>query len=89
MDVYEVAQEVNDRVNGGDESKYPTTLLLVTEVLYAFKPIDYFRFFTREVAYGAIDEFIMERIGDYNGDDSLGPMVELQDFFNSVNQVVV
>ena len=90
MNVFEVAQEVNDRVNDGDESKFPITLLLVAEVLYAFKPIDYFEFFTRQIAYsGAIDEFVMERIGGYNENDSLEPMVELQDFFNTINQGLV
>ena len=83
MNVYEIAQEVNGRINSGDESKFSTTLLLVTEVLYACKPIDYFGLYTRGIECGVADEFIMERIGNYDENDSLGPMIELQDFLTT------
>ena len=89
MNVYEIAQKVNDRINDGDESEFSTTLLVVTEFLYAFKPINYFGWATRGVACGDADEFIMDEISIYNENDtndSLGPMIELQDSFNNMNQ---
>ena len=39
MNVYEIAQKVNDRLNDGDESKFPTTLFVVAEFLYVTKPL--------------------------------------------------
>ena len=70
MDLYEVARKVHDRVNGGDESKFPKTLLVVAEFLYVCKPINYFGWCTRIIARGDSDEGIISACGDYD-DDSL------------------
>ena len=88
MDVYEVAREVHDRVNGGDESKFPKTLLVVAEFLYVCKPINYFGWCTRSIARGDSDEGIISACGDYY-DDSLGPIIELQGTINDMRQGLV
>ena len=91
MNVYEIAQKVNERLNGGDESKFPTTLLVVTEVLYALKPLNCFGSVTRVITYGGnnIDEYIMNHIDIFNeivtDNNYLETTIALQNYFNTVN----
>ena len=91
MNVYEIARKVNERLNGGDESKFPTTLLVVAEVLYASKPLDYFGSITHVITYGGgddIDEHIINLIrilNENNTDDYLGAVIELQNYFTTIN----
>ena len=70
MNVHELARKVHDRVNGGDERKFPKTLLVVAEALYASEPINYFGWCTRSIECGYSDESIVRFCGDYD-DDSL------------------
>ena len=88
MDVNELARKVHDRVNGSDESKFPKTLLVVAEVLYACGPMNYFGWCTRSIARGDCDEDIIKFCGDYN-DDSLEEKNRLHDSFNNMRQEVV
>ena len=39
---YETARRLNERLNDGDESKFPVMLIVVNELLYAVKPFHYF-----------------------------------------------
>ena len=88
MNVYEVAQEVNGRLYDGDEDMFPRTLLVVAEVLYALKPVDYFGWITRGVARGGFDQLIIEHSGNIL-DDSLEGMIEVHDLFIDEGQLSV
>ena len=52
MNLFELAHQVNDRLNGGDEGKFPITLIVVSEILYALEPINYFNSNTYWVSSG-------------------------------------
>ena len=88
MNVYEVARKVHDRVNGGNESKFPKTLLVVAEALYASEPINYFGWCTHSIECGDSDESIVRFCGDYD-DDSLEEKNRIHDSFNNMRQEVV
>ena len=87
MSVNELARKVHDRVNGGDERKFPKTLLVVA-VLYASEPINYFGWCTRSIARGDSDGGIIRLCGDYD-DDSLEEKNRIHDSFNNMRQEVV
>ena len=93
MNVFDIAQSVNFRLNKGDESKFPKTLLVVSELLYALKPFDYFGCFTYMVSCGDVDNNIMDLIHiyeyEYENDDYLGSMIELQNTSTLANQVFI
>ena len=66
MNVYEIARKVNDRLNDGNESKFPVTLLVVGEILYVMKPINYFGFIKHCINKRCYDDVIRDVIKDYN-----------------------
>ena len=88
MNVNELARKVHDRLNDGDESKFPKTLLVVAELLYAIEPINYFGWCTRTIARGDSDEGIIRFCGDYD-DDSLKEKNRLHDSLNNMRQEFV
>ena len=88
MNVYELARKVHDRVNGGDERKFPKTLLVVAELLYASEPMNYLGWCTCSIARGDSDEDIIRLCGGYD-DDSLEENNRLHDSFNNMRQVIV
>ena len=88
MNVNELARKVHDRVNGGDESRFPKTLLVVAELLYASEPINYFGWCTRTIARGDSDEGIIRFCGDYD-DDSLEEKNRIHDSSSNMRQEVV
>ena len=58
MNVFELSHQVNDRLNGGDESKFSITLAIVNEILYYRKMVFSFKESVNLISRGDFDERI-------------------------------
>ena len=78
MNVFDIAQSVNDRLNGGDEGKFPVTFTVVNEILAAHKISGLLKGFARMVSEGDFDEEIMSRVRVFN-DENLRRLIMFDD----------
>ena len=88
MDVYEIARKVHDRINGGDESKFPKTFLAVSGTLYVCEPINYFGWCTRSIARGDDDECII-KFCDSHDDESPEGLTKIHKSFDESRQSII
>ena len=63
MNVFELAHQVNDRLNGGDESKFDMMFIIINEILFTFTLVSRdISFEMGMVSEGNFDGIIMEVI---------------------------
>ena len=63
---YDLARLVNLRLNDGDESKFSVMLIVIGEIQYITKPINYFGVVNKIILAGKFDEVIISKTECYN-----------------------
>ena len=80
MNVFELAHQVNDRLNGGDESKFDMMFIIINEILFAFED-RYGTFEGKMISEGVLDDNIMAIIELYMDDIDLEDELSMVYFF--------
>ena len=82
MNTFEAARLTHDRVNGGDENKFPVTLAIVTEIILLCKiRLSLVESAISVISSGAVDGHVMFFIGELDDESELKMMENVQNFF--------
>ena len=85
MNVFELAHQVNDRLNDGDESKFDMMFIIINEILFTFTLVSRDISFEMEmISEGDFDDIIMEAIELTVDDIELEDKLSMIDYFHEV-----
>ena len=85
MNVFELTHQVNDRLNGGDESKFDMMFIIINEILFIFTLVSRDISFEMEIiSEGDFDDIIMEAIELSVDDIELEDKLSTIDYFHEV-----
>ena len=85
MNVFELAHQVNDRLNGGDESKFDMMFIIINEILFTFTLVSRDISFEMEmISRGDFDDIIMEAIELSVDDIELKDKLSMIDYFHEI-----
>ena len=85
MNVFELAHQVNDRLNGGDESKFDMMFIIINEILFTFTLVSRDISFEMEmISEGYFDNIIMEAIELSVDSIELENKLSMIDYFHEV-----
>ena len=85
MNVFELAHQVNDRLNGGDESKFDMMFIIINEILFTFTLVSRdISFEMKMISEGDFDDIIMEAIELSVDDIELGDKLSMIDYFHEI-----
>ena len=85
MNVFELTHQVNDRLNGGDESKFDMMFIIINEILFTFTLVSRDISFEMEmISEGNFDDIIMETIELSVDDIELEDKLSMIDYFHEV-----
>ena len=85
MNVFELTHQVNNRLNGGDESKFDMIFIIINEILFTFTLVSRDISLEMEmVSEGGFDDIIMEAIELSVSDIELDDKLSMIDYFHEV-----
>ena len=81
MNAFEAARLTNDRVNGGDENKFPVTLAVAGEIILFCKLISGVEVGITIISSGDVDQHIVFLVNELDDENELKMMENVQNFF--------